>query len=80
MKALVGDPTKLPQLRDALHAESGRAIGAMRDPSFALRAGYSAEELARRADAHEAIAADLAYAMAVVGFPGHPSRVAWQPR
>ena len=70
VKVLVGDPTKLPQLRDALHVEAGSAIEAMKDPSFALSAGYSAEELARRADAYEAIAADLAHAMAVVGFWG----------
>lgn len=72
VKVLVGDPTKSPQLRDALHAEAGRAIEAMKDPSFALGAGYSTEELARRADAYEAIAADLACATAVVGFWGTP--------
>jgi len=71
-KVLVGDPTKLPQLRDALHAEAGRVIEAMTDPSFALGIAYSAEELARRAAAYEAIAADLAHAMTVVGYWGTP--------
>ncbi|MGH2966301.1 MAG: hypothetical protein ACRDMH_13125 [Solirubrobacterales bacterium] len=66
----VGDPTKLPQLRDALQADAGRAIEAMRDPGFDLATAYSATELARRADAYEAIATDLASAMAVMGFWG----------
>jgi hypothetical protein len=72
VRALVGNPTRLPELRDALQAEAGWAIDAMKDPSFALGAGYSAEELARRANAFEAIAAALAHAVAVVGFWGTP--------
>lgn len=72
VKALVGDPTMLPQLRDALHLGAGHAIEAMKDPSMALNLGYSAEELARRAEAYEVIAADLARATAVVGFWGTP--------
>lgn len=72
VKAFVGNPTRLPELRDALQAEAARAVDAMKDPSFALGAGYSAEELTRRANAYEAIAAHLAHAVAVVGFWGTP--------
>lgn len=72
VRALVGNPTRLPELRDALQAEAARAVDEMKDPSFALGAGYSAEELTRRANAYEAIAAALAHAVAVVGFWGTP--------
>ena len=72
VRALVGNPTRLPEFRDALQAEAARAVDEMKDPSFALGAGYSAEELTRRANAYEAIAADLAHAVAVVGFWGTP--------
>lgn len=72
VKVLIGDPTRLPELRDALQAEAGRAIDAMNDPSFTLGAAYSAEELARRTNAYEVIAADLGHAVAIVGFWGTP--------
>jgi hypothetical protein len=72
VQSIVGDPTKLPQLRDALQAEASRAVEAMKDPTFDLAAGYSVAELTRRADAYEPIAADLACAMAAMGFWGTP--------
>lgn len=76
----VADPAQAPAIHDLMHqqvAEVVKVIGA--DERFAISADYSDEELGRRTDALEEVAAPVVRAAAWGGFYGAPNTKALWP-
>ena len=78
VKAWVADPTKGPVLHDILQAGVGRIIERMCADDFGAAKPYSDEELARRVAASEEMSTDVARAIGLGSYWGHPAlRPVW---
>jgi hypothetical protein len=78
VKSLVGDPVQAPAVHDLLHHAVAEMVVAINGEDFPIDTEFSNEELARRTDAFEALAAPIVRACAWGGFYGDPAtRTIW---
>lgn len=78
VKPLVGDPVQAPAVHDLLHHAVAEMVVAINGEDFPIDTEFSDEELARRTDAFEALAAPIVRVCAWGGFFADPAtRTIW---
>jgi hypothetical protein len=78
VKAAVGNPGQAPAVHDLLHGAVGEMVVVINGEEFPIGAEFTNDELARRTNAFEALAAPIVRASAWGGFYGDPAtRTLW---